>query len=137
MCARADGTSDLHATFRTLRDLLRAHATGLTIAEDTPERFCLEAIPGPATIEAWGGKARRPTLPVAWVERGRTYVGYHLMGLDGNAALAARLSADLLARKQGKTCFNFRRPEEVPLAELADVTGASIAGLRRAGFIAG
>jgi hypothetical protein len=128
-------TPDFDATFEALRQLLRAHAAGLTVAEDSPERFCLEATPGPAAHASWGEKARRPTLPVAWVERGRSYVGYHLMGLNGNTALTARLSTDLRARKQGKTCFNFRRPEEVPLAELSEVTAASIATLRRAGFV--
>ncbi len=128
-------TTDFDATFDALRELLRSHAAGLTVAEDSPERFCLEATPGPATLASWGGKVRRPTLPVAWVERGRSYVGYHLMGLNGNTALAARLSTDLVARKQGKTCFNFRRPEEVPLPELTQVTAASIAALRRAGFV--
>jgi hypothetical protein len=127
--------TDLDATFETLSGVLRAHAAGLTIAADTPDRFSLEATPGPATLVAWGGRARRPTLPVAWVERGRSHVGYHLMGLDGTPGLAANLSAALRARRQGKTCFNFRRPEEAPLAELADVTAASITGLRRAGFI--
>ena len=128
-------TTDFDATFLTLRGILRAHAAGLTVAEDSAERFCLEATPGPATLASWGGRARRPTLPVAWVARGRSYVGFHLMGLNGNSALTARPSTDLLARKQGKTCFNFRRPEEVPLAELTEVTAASIAGLRRAGFV--
>lgn len=128
--------TDFDATFAVLRELLRAHAAGLTVAADTPQRFCLEAPPGPATLAAWGGKARRPSLPVAWVERGRAYVAYHLMGLDGNPALAARLSSALQARRQGKTCFNFRRPEEAPLGELAEVTAASIAGLRHMGFVA-
>jgi len=128
-------TTNFDATFFTLREILRAHAEGLTITEDSAKRFCLEATPGPATLASWGGKARRPTLPIAWVERGRSYVGYHLMGLNGNTALAARLSTDLLTRKQGKTCFNFRRPEEVPLPELTQVTAASIAALRRAGFV--
>jgi hypothetical protein len=129
-------TTDSDTIFETLRELLRTHAAGLTVAVDTSERFCLEATPGPAALVAWGGKVRRPTLPVAWVERGRAYVGYHLMGLSGNPALAARLSAQLQARRHGKTCFNFRRREEVPLGELAEVTAASIAGLRCAGFVA-
>jgi hypothetical protein len=128
--------SDHDATFDVLRRVLRAHASGLTVAVDTPDRFCLEAAPGPATLAAWGGKVRRPTIPIAWVERGRSYISYHLMGLDGNPALAASLSTELRARRQGKTCFNFQRPAEAPLAELAAVTAASIAGLRRAGFVA-
>lgn len=129
--------TDFDAIFQALRSVLRAHAAGLTVAADTPERFCLEAVPGPATLAAWGGRARRPTLPVAWVERGRAHVGYHLMGLDGDPTLAAGLSGGLRARRQGKTCFNFKRLDEAPLQELAEVTAASIAALRRAGFVAG
>jgi hypothetical protein len=127
---------DHDATFVVLRGVLQAHASGLTVAADTPVRFCLEGVPGPATLAAWGGKMRRPTIPIAWVERGRSYISYHLMGLDGNPALAASLSTELQARRQGKTCFNFERPAEAPLTELAAVTADSIAGLRRAGFVA-
>jgi hypothetical protein len=128
-------TPNHDATFRALRQLLLEHAEGLVVAADTTERLCLEAAPGPATLAAWGGKVRRPTIPVAWVERGKSYVGYHLMGLDGHPALAAGLSPGLRARMHGKTCFNFQGPEAALLTELGDVTAASIAGLRRAGFV--
>lgn len=116
--------------------MLRAHTQGLAIAEDTPDRFSLTAAVGPASLAAWGGKARRATIPVAWVARGEAYVGYHLMGLDGNAPLVARLSPALRARMQGKTCFNFKQPDAPLFAELAGVTAAAIEGLRRAGFVA-
>jgi hypothetical protein len=128
-------TQDHDAAFRALRELLRVRSGGLAVAADTPERFCLEAAPGPATLAAWGGKLRRPTIPVAWVERGKAYVSYHLMGIDGNAGLVAGLSPEFRARMQGKTCFNFQRPEAALVKELGDVTAASITGLRRAGFI--
>jgi hypothetical protein len=123
------------STFRALRDVLRGHANGLTVSADTQDRFCLEAVPGPATLAAWRGERRRPTLPVAWVVRGKAYVSYHLIGLNGNAALVAALSPPLRARMQGKTCFNFRTTDAELLAELERVTAASIAGLRRAGFV--
>jgi len=58
------------------------------------------------------------------------------MGLNGNSALVARLSAGLKARMQGKTCFNFRRASEAPLGELNEVTAASIAALRSGGYVA-
>lgn len=127
--------SNHDSTFQALREVLRAHANGLTVSADTPERFCLEAPTGPATVAAWGGERRRPTLQVAWVKRGKAYVSYHLMGLYGNTALVAALSPALRARMQGKTCFNFRRPDAKLLAELDRVTAASIAGLKRAGFV--
>jgi hypothetical protein len=125
------------STFQALRDLLSTHAAGLTVAADTPQRFCLEAVPGPATLAAWGGKQRRKTIPIAWVERGKSYVSYHLMGLDGNGALAAGLSPALRARMHGKTCFNFQRADAGIMAELREVTDASLAGLRRAGYVQG
>jgi hypothetical protein len=96
----------------------------------------LEAPVGPATIRAWGGKVRTPKIPVGWVELRKTYVSYHLMGIDGNTKLLAGLSEALRARMQGKACFNFRTLEETPLRELESVTAESFAGLKRAGFIA-
>jgi hypothetical protein len=39
--------TDFDVTFEALREVLRAHAAGLTVAADTPHRFCLEAAPGP------------------------------------------------------------------------------------------
>jgi hypothetical protein len=105
------------------------------VSADAPQRFCLEARVGPATLAAWGGTVRRDTIPVAWVERGKSYVSYHLMGLAENATLLAKLSPALKARMQGKACFNFREPDEALLTELADVTARAIAAFRRAGFI--
>ena len=127
--------SELSSTFQALRDALRAHAEDLTVTEDTYSRFTLQAVVGPASLAAWGGRLRSRTIPVAWVEHGKTYVSYHLMGLGGNAALLATLSPALRRRMQGKTCFNFTRIDEALFAELATVTTASIQGLRRARYI--
>ena len=126
---------DQESTFQALRALLSTYAEGLTIDEDTPDRFCLVAAPGPATLEAWGGNARREAIAVAWVERRKSYVGYHLMGLNGNARLVATLSPALRARMQGKTCFNFRRPDAALFMELGRVTSASLDALRRRRFV--
>src|SRR5215475_9029783 len=95
------------AVFARLRDILQAHESNLTIAHNTTERYGLEAPVGPATVRAWGGKVRTAKIPVAWVEIRKTYVSYHLMGINGNAKLIASLSRPLRARMQGKTCFNF------------------------------
>lgn len=126
---------DQESTFRALRQLLGKYAEGLAIEVDTADRFCLVATPGPATLKAWGGKARRATIPVAWVERAKSYVGYHLMGLSGNAPLVASLSPALRTRMQGKTCFNFRRPDAALFMELDAVTKASLDAMQREGFV--
>jgi len=130
------GNSELQSVFGRLRELLAAHASEFAIAFDTTDRYGLEAPVGPATLRAWGGKARIPHIPIAWVEIRKAYVSYHLIGLDGNTKLLANLSQPLRARMQGKTCFNFKAADDSLIRELASVTADSFGGLRRAGFIA-
>jgi hypothetical protein len=108
----------LEPVFDVLRAILAKHAGAFTVSLDTPGRYCLEGVPGPATLRAWRGKLRRATIPVAWVTVGKRYVSYHQMGVDPGA-----LSEKLALRMQGKTCFNFRDDAEPALfAELAQVT---------------
>jgi len=121
--------------FARLREILHAHESTFTIAHNTTERYGLDAPVGPATIRAWGGKVRTPRIPVAWVEMRKTYVSYHLMGINGNAKLIASLSKPLRARMQGKTCFTFTAVDDVLLRELQTVTAESLRGLKKAGFV--
>jgi hypothetical protein len=121
--------------FARLRDLLQAHESDFAITHNTTDRYGLEAPVGPATVRAWGGKVRTPKIAVAWVEMRKTYVSYHLMGLNGNAKLIASLSKPLRARMQGKTCFNFTAVDDALLRELQTVTAESLRGLKKAGFV--
>ncbi len=79
--------SEFGAVFARLRSILQKYAGRLSVTEDSARRFCLEGVPGPAALRAWGGKPRRSTLPVAWAEIGESYVSYHLMGIDGNSTM--------------------------------------------------
>ena len=122
--------------FARLRDLLQTHAGDFSVSHDTVERYGLEAPVGPATLKAWGGKARLARIPIAWVELRKNYVSYHLMGIDGNAKLTSSLSEPLRAHMQGKACFNFKTVDEELFEELRRVTAESLRSLKRAGFIA-
>lgn len=128
-------SSELEPVFARLRDVLALHASGFTIADDSEQRYELEGAVGPATMRAWGGKARAQTIPVAWVEVRKAYVGYHLMGITGHPKLAATLSAELRAHMQGKSCFNFKVVDDRLFSELARVTEESLLGMRKAGYI--
>ena len=119
--------------FQSLRSVLQKHAATLVVSEDTSTKYCLEAPVGPATRQAWGGKARRAHIPVAWVEVGKSYVSYHLMGI-AVPSVQAGMTKTLTARMQGKTCFNFAVIDPTLLTELDSVTAASITAFRRAGF---
>ena len=54
------------------------------------------------------------------------YVSYHLMPLYVCPELTKTLSADLKKRMQGKSCFNFRAPDEALFAELSELTKAGL-----------
>ena len=121
--------------FHALRNVLEKHAAGLADSEDTSTKYCLEAPVGPATIQSWGGKVRRPQIPVAWVDVGKSYVSYHLMGIVA-PSVQAGMSTTLKAHMQGKACLNFTVIDDALLSELDSVTAASIAAFHKAGFTA-
>ena len=128
--------SEFESIFARLRSLLQKHSETLSVHEDTSTSYSLGGRPGPATVKAWGGKLRKPIIPVAWVQIGKAYVSYHLMGVSGNAKLCGAMSAELKSRMQGKTCFNFKAADDDLFAELDQLTGASITAFRNAGFVA-
>jgi hypothetical protein len=126
-------SKEFDSVFAHLRAILKRQSGSLSVADDGPKRFCLEAPIGPATLKSWGGKAKRKTIPVAWTEIGKAYVSFHLMGLE---AASSAISPALKARLQGKTCFNFSAPDRTLFEELETVTARSIAALRKAGYCA-
>ena len=126
--------SGFGAVFESLRGVLEKHTDSLDVSDDTSTKYRLEASIGPATLQAWGGKARRTRIPVAWVEVGMSYVSYHLMGVSV-PSVQAGLSKALRARMQGKTCFNFTVADPALLKELDALTAESIASFRKSGFI--
>jgi len=131
---KSDGAS-FAEVFQSLRSVLQKHAATLDVREDTATKYCLEAPIGPATLQSWGGKARSARIPVAWVEAGKSYVSYHLMGIAVPSVQAGMTKA-LKARMQGKTCFNFTVADPTLLTELDSLTAASITAFKKAGFTA-
>src|SRR4029079_17789785 len=111
-------SGDLYSIFHDLRAILERQATTLSVSDDGPKRYCLDAPIGAATLKSWGGKAKRPTIPVAWAEIGKAYVSFHVMGLE---AVSPAISPALKARMQGKTCFNFSASDPALFEELEAV----------------
>jgi hypothetical protein len=123
--------------FARLKEILKKYASAFTVKPDTDSKYGLYAQIGPATLKMWDGKMKKPAMPVAWVEIGKAYVSYHLMGVYGNTPLLKSMSKELKARMQGKTCFNFKKADENVFQELDSLTAQSIDTFRKAGFIAG
>jgi len=120
--------------FTRLRAILETHAARFTVTSDTSSRYCLEGPVGPATLRAWGGKARRSQIPVAWVEIGTSYVSFHLMAID--PVLRGAMSVELEKHMHGKTCFHFTAVDESLFRELEQVAARGIAAFKKAGFVA-
>jgi hypothetical protein len=123
--------ADLESVFTRLRELLAGHSAGFTISEDTSTKYSLQAPVGAATLRAWRGKAKASAIPVAWVQIGKGYVSYHLMGVYGAPRLMDKYSNELKARMQGKSCFNFKRIDENLFGELSCLTADSLAAMKR------
>jgi hypothetical protein len=129
--------TEFDKVFSHLKKILQKHSGSFTVKPDTDSKYGLYAPIGPATLKIWGGKMKKPAMPVAWIELGKAYVSYHLMGLYGNTRLQEGMSKELKDRMQGKTCFNFKKIDENVFKELDSLTGRSIDAFRKLGFIAG
>ena len=99
--------------FSALRGILQRHAGKLVVSEDSPTRYCLEGGLHP--------KHQKP-MPIAWVEVGKNYVGFHHMGVYARPDLLKNISKGLKTRMQGKSCFNFTSADEPLFAELEGLT---------------
>ena len=119
-------SADFNLVFAKLRNVLVKHSARLTVAEDSPTRYCLEGGLHP--------KHKKP-MPIAWVEIGKSYVDYHLMPIYANPKLLDGFSNELRKRMQGKSCFNFKAVDEALFAELDELTGQSFVAFTNAGFL--
>jgi len=117
---------DFRATFDALKALLTPHASRLHVAKDTTDWYYLET-----KDPVFRGK---PCMFAA-VRLGKNYVSFYLMSVYMNKAQGAEMSAELKKHKQGKSCFNFTRPEPKLFAELRKFTDAGAETFRSGKFL--
>ena len=128
-------SSELETVFDRLKIILQNHAGSFTAKPDSSNSYGLQGKPGPATLKVWGGKLKKPVMPVAWIVIGKTYVSYHVMGLYTNTALQNGMSKELKTRMQGKTCFNFKKINEKVFQELEQLTVKAIDDFKKLGYV--
>jgi hypothetical protein len=117
---------DHPGAFAALRGILSRHARTMTVQADTPIEYTLvtQAI-GPNRKPVWFG----------CVLAKKSAVTYHLMPLYYNPKLLAEIAPGLRRRMQGKTCFNFQRPDPELFAQLDSLTRMGLGQWKRAGFL--
>jgi hypothetical protein len=118
--------SDYPGAFAALREILRRHSDGMIIQSDTPTDFTviMPAI-GPNKKPIWFGA----------VLLKKSAVTYHIFSLYFNPAMQAAVPAELLKRKQGKTCFNFQQPDPDLFARLDELTALGRQNFERHGLL--
>jgi hypothetical protein len=120
------GGNDFDGAFTALRDILSKHSEGMVVVVNTPTDFTISSPAlGPNGKPMWFG----------CVKAGKSAVTYHFMPLYFNPRLQSAVSAELQARKQGKTCFNFKRPDDALFAQIDDLTRMGREHWRRQGFL--
>ena len=98
------------AVFARLVDLLRPCAPGLLLKTDTETNHYLEET----------RSTGKPQLFAA-VQMKSSYVSFHLFPVYCKPELLDQISPALRKRMQGKSCFNFKRLDQLPEDELAQL----------------
>jgi hypothetical protein len=116
---------DFKPIFARLRRILEPYAGRLKVTADDADHYCLTLPYSPKFKKGF---------PVAWVQIGKAYVSYHFMPVYMFPKLRERMSKELQARMQGKSCFNFKTADESLFKELERVTAEGFAMSRKAGI---
>ena len=113
-------------SFDALADVLRPYASLLVVARDEPGHYSLDTrhtMPNGKPL--WFGAARAA----------KRYVGFHLMPIYVEPALLEGLDPALARRRHGKSCFNFRPRDEIPIAALARLVARGYALYAERGYV--
>ena len=112
--------------FTKLRAILTKHSNGLVVSADRPDYFSLDVQSSPKFNKSF---------PIAWVKISKSYVSFHFMPVYFAPELKKDLSAELKARMQGKSCFNFRAVDEKLFGELRRLTANGFAASKKMGAV--
>lgn len=107
-------SDDFPAIFRRLRELMLQSAPGMVITNDSPTNFTLKT----SWIEA---RTKEPAW-FGWIAIKKSYVAYHVMPLYSLPALNGLVPPSLEKRRQGKTCFNFKKTDPALFEDLRELT---------------
>jgi DNA-binding transcriptional ArsR family regulator len=103
--------------FRQLRSIMLSAARDQIVVKDEPGDLILHS----RRIDPKTGKAE-------WfgaVTMKKSYVSYHLFPLYTKPSLGEDLSVELTRRRQGKSCFNFKKESPDAFSDLASLTAAA------------
>ena len=113
-------------TFDDLKALFDPYRKRLTVTADSATALMLDG--------AYNADMKRPMF-FGGVRKGRSYVSFYLMPVYSNPELLGKISDALRRHMQGKSCFNFVRPEPELYEELRELVARGVACYERLGLI--
>lgn len=96
-------TETLQSVFDALRERMLRAGGSMDVAKDEPGNLILKT--------PWNEPGKREPAWFGAVQLKKNYVSCHLMPLYALPAMRDDVSAELLKRMQGKSCFNFKKVE--------------------------
>jgi hypothetical protein len=118
--------TDLNVVYAELRSIMAPYATRLDAKKDDATELYVDT--------RYIQKNKQPLFFGA-VQVKNSFVSFHLMPVYTRPELLQGLSARLMGRMQGKSCFNFSAVDKLLFKELAALTKASYASLKEQGFV--
>jgi hypothetical protein len=113
-------------TFQRLRAILEPYEEALVKVHDRPDSYYLDSPHvQPNKKPLFFGSARI----------GKQHVSFHLMPVYLWPELLDGVSDGLRRRMQGKSCFNFKTPDEDLLTELGDLARRGFERYRESGYV--
>ncbi|MEM0922517.1 MAG: hypothetical protein AAGI13_05690 [Pseudomonadota bacterium] len=113
-------------SFQSLRAILLPYAEEMFVMRDDDEVYCLDT-------HHIMKNGKRMFFASARVSK--TYTSFHLMPVYVSPALLTGMSEPLAKRMQGKSCFNFEKPDAALFAELSELTARGHADYRARGYL--
>ena len=117
---------DFNGVFDALRPILAKYAKRLVVTQDADTAFQLNTAKTMDNGNAWyfGGAVIK-----------KNYVSFHLFPVYTDTDLLDDVSAALMGRMQGKSCFNFETVDPALFKELAALTKRGFDRYVRAGRV--
>ena len=112
--------------FQSLKKILEVYALKLKVTIDKPESYSLDCYKEYKKGQPMFFGATRP---------GKNYVSFYLMPVYYQPALLDNITPELKKRMQGKSCFNFKKPEPALFEELKQLTERSYEVFKKDGWI--
>ncbi|WP_276133496.1 hypothetical protein [Polluticoccus soli] len=112
--------------FQSLKKMLEPYAPKMDVKADSEESFYLDC-----------KKEVKKGYPMFFgaVRRGKSYISYYLMPVYAQPSLLEGMSPELKKRMQGKSCFNFKKPEPALFEELNQLTKRGFECYKKDGWV--